>query len=426
MLFDYDLSRFERFLKRVKERAPHAPRLILVALVVVLLTLTGLSLWMISWSHRYPLIFCGIAIALCVIYAFIYYKYGQLRNQYVSGLIEYRIFQLYAYFEPVFPWHAYVAVGLLAAACFVMVFQAASALVPVQFVRTTHGVSPGWRDWVLFGADNVLNALLLGSPEDMGTQLSSLKAVGTWGRGLLLAFRLIVDYYLILAVKERYDLYKTTRTYVRALAVDTVEAMGRLERLGRRSVPQLLRELKRKNPETLWAAATALGSIGDKRAVKPLIRALEHSNDSFAQRKIIEALTAIGGKDAVAGIQTVVDNAAAELRAGALTHLAVLDVEEARDDFLAGLDDPDSEVRGAALGSLVHMARDGRITPPEMERIAILVDDPSSSVRFRALRALAELYGKSAIPVIEKALDDPVGLVRGAAIDVLSDLGAFG
>jgi HEAT repeat protein/transposase-like protein len=421
---DDDLTRFERLLKHAKERASYLLWVALTVLVIALLTLTGLGLWMGLRSYRYTLALCGAAVSLCVLYTFFHFRFHQLVDDYVNGLIEPWRFSNYSFLKPLFSWYVYLFTGIVTVVCFVAVFQSISTYVPITLLQTAGGSPPRWRDWALFGADKAMDSLLIGIPKAIGMQLSSITATGVWGRGLLLAFRLIVNYYLVMAVKEKYDLHKTIKSCIRALAVDSLDAIDRLARLGSYSVHQLIKELRRNDSNNLWGVATALGEIGDSRAVKALTQALGLAKDQSDRGAIIGALASIGGRDAIAGVRLVLEDPDPEIREAALAALAYLGAEEERDELLNGLHDNDSNVRKLTLGALVHMVKEKQVPPVEMHRIAALVGDPSSEVRWSALYALAELYGESAIPEIERALEDPVAMVRGVAVERLAELGA--
>jgi hypothetical protein len=79
-------------------------------------------------------------------------------------------------------------------------------------------------------------------------------------------------------------------------------------------------------------------------------------------------------------------------------------------DLLAALDDPDPDVRGAAVQAL------GRLRPsPVPPRLLEALDDPSSDVRHLALDAVAALGAKEAAARAAELVHDPEEDVRAAA-----------
>jgi len=72
------------------------------------------------------------------------------------------------------------------------------------------------------------------------------------------------------------------------------EAKFALAKIGYPAVKPLIKALLAdENPVVRWRAAEALGDIEDRRAIKPLIRAL-YDEDSAVQWRAIEALVEIG------------------------------------------------------------------------------------------------------------------------------------
>ncbi len=72
------------------------------------------------------------------------------------------------------------------------------------------------------------------------------------------------------------------------------EALNKLIRIGNDAVPALIAEMKTNNN---WQIPKALGAIGDRRAIAPLIEKLEASPWSPMREVIVEALQRLTGKD---------------------------------------------------------------------------------------------------------------------------------
>jgi HEAT repeat protein len=79
---------------------------------------------------------------------------------------------------------------------------------------------------------------------------------------------------------------------------EAAEALGEIG--DKRAVDPLIEALNDKKPLIRWKAAEALGEIKDKRAVDPLIEALKGEDEDWCVRKTAaEALGKIGDKRAV-------------------------------------------------------------------------------------------------------------------------------
>lgn len=81
-------------------------------------------------------------------------------------------------------------------------------------------------------------------------------------------------------------------------------AIKALVRIGAPAVDPLIKALKEKNPDVQTAAAKALGLIGDKRAVLPLVEMMKNSYDVELMFEIAVALTQIGDERACGALQT--------------------------------------------------------------------------------------------------------------------------
>jgi len=135
------------------------------------------------------------------------------------------------------------------------------------------------------------------------------------------------------------------------------------------------------DPLARFWTAFLLGVVGSDAAVPPLIR-LSGDDDANVRANAVEALGGWSGADAVAAIA-------------------------------ARLDDPIWFVRAHAVRAL------GRARPRGgAERIAPLLRDPQWWVRSNAAGALEE-YGRAALPILERMLEDPDRFARNKAAEVL-------
>ena len=101
-------------------------------------------------------------------------------------------------------------------------------------------------------------------------------------------------------------------------------------------------------------AAEALGKIGDKRAVGPLIAALK---DEAVRRAAVEALGKIGSTRAVGLLIDAVKDGNKEVRRAAISALGNIGHKRAIEPLIAALRDKDLAVRRAAALVLLSMYR---------------------------------------------------------------------
>jgi putative membrane-bound dehydrogenase-like protein len=141
------------------------------------------------------------------------------------------------------------------------------------------------------------------------------------------------------------------------------------------AVPMLVQCLQDAAPQVRREAATALGRIGDKRAVKPLLEAMRVGGDRFVEHALVYALIRIAD----------------------------------RDDLVAALQDPTPNVRRAALVALDQM-ENGNLTP---DLVTPLLDPIDPSLQQAALKVITahsgwsnEIFGLVRQWLGEKALDD--------------------
>jgi len=132
-------------------------------------------------------------------------------------------------------------------------------------------------------------------------------------------------------------------------------------------------------------AAEALGEIGDKRAVEPLIQALEA--DSYLQARAAWALGEIGDKRAV---KPLIPALQGEL---------------------------DTEVTLYAMQTLI------KIGEPAVKPLIQALKRKDSGVQARAAEALGEIGDKRAVKPLIQALKDEDPYVQGIAADALLQIG---
>jgi putative heme-binding domain-containing protein len=124
-----------------------------------------------------------------------------------------------------------------------------------------------------------------------------------------------------------------------------------------KAVPDLIQALSAQAPQVRREAANALGRIGDKEAVRPLLAAVRAGGDRFLEHALIYALLRIGD----------------------------------RDGLLGALQDPSPQVRRAALIALDQM--EGGNLKPEM--VTPLLDPIDPALQQAALKVITSHSGWS-------------------------------
>ena len=94
------------------------------------------------------------------------------------------------------------------------------------------------------------------------------------------------------------------------------------------------------------AATEALGQLGDKQAVEPLIRKLEDT-DADVRGAATEALGRLGDKQAVEPLIRKLEDTDADARGAATEALGRLGDKQAVEPLICKLEDPDADVRRA-------------------------------------------------------------------------------
>lgn len=193
------------------------------------------------------------------------------------------------------------------------------------------------------------------------------------------------------------------------------EAARALGPLGdRRAVDPLIQVLGAGPGLVAWAAAQSLGELGDRRAVGPLIATLR--TWSLVQRdRAATALGALGDPAAIPALEPLVRRGSRAAGA-ALRRLGAAGV---RARFLAELADPRPARRQGAATAL------GTLGDPEAgPGLLTAVADPVAGVRGAVVWALGQLEDRQALDALHTALADSDVRVRHYATGALRRLAA--
>jgi HEAT repeat protein len=131
-------------------------------------------------------------------------------------------------------------------------------------------------------------------------------------------------------------------------------------------------------------AAKLLGDLGNSESVPVLVERLRVDTEAIVRQRAAEALTKLGGEEALAGLAR-------------------------------GAADPEEAVRLAAVKGLRKL--DPRYAVPSLERV--LREDSMWEVRVQAATALGLTGDPAVLPSLEAALEDPNEFVRSAAANAI-------
>jgi HEAT repeat protein len=158
-----------------------------------------------------------------------------------------------------------------------------------------------------------------------------------------------------------------------------------------------------------WQCANALGEIGNRRAVEPLLNSL----DVWGQTAVIEALGKLGDPRAVEPILAKLSDKSPGTRGAAARALARLGDRRAVEPIIDMLGDKDADVRRVAIDAL-GVLKDRRATAP----LLALIQDKGFGVPPRAISALGKIGDPAAVqPLIalleDKELSEPAATALG-------------
>jgi HEAT repeat protein len=181
------------------------------------------------------------------------------------------------------------------------------------------------------------------------------------------------------------------------------------------SVPFLIPLLDDNHPPVQQAACDALGDIGDKRAVFPMLERV----DSYKRlrRAICRAFGKLGDLRAVDVLLVHMNDESPSVRFAAFKSLGQLGDLRALDPLIQNLRHDDWHVREAICQAL-GMLGDKRAVDPIIQK---LNDD--TRVRWAACKALGMLGDMKAVDSLLAMLNDPETGVRSETIHALTNLG---
>jgi HEAT repeat protein len=219
-----------------------------------------------------------------------------------------------------------------------------------------------------------------------------------------------------------------------------------LVRYGTGVVTLLTEQLHAEDLDTRQAAAVALGRIGDRRATRPLIAALNDrevvvaaagalarigdpdafdalvallgDRDPAIRQSAIAALNSIGHPDMPARTLVLLDDADPHIRVSALRIAGYFGYPQCLTRVLECCRDADEQVRRTAAETLPFFD-----DPRAAEPLPALLEDPVAAVRAVAVSTCARLNHVSRVTALIDRLRDPDAWVRFVTVKTLATLG---
>ena len=197
---------------------------------------------------------------------------------------------------------------------------------------------------------------------------------------------------------------------VRLAAVDSLDLRNKPE-----MVPSLLIALSVHDSAVRQVAVSALGRIGDWRAIAPL-RALWSGADGALRLTIVNAFSNLHGVGVTATLLERSKDADARVRAAAIGSLGNQRGELARNALVAALRDDDAQVRKRALTELA-MRRD----PQGLETLLAQAGDTNSPDHTNAFLLLRWYDDPRIADVVRKAMQSPDSKMRRRALSAVGN-----
>src|SRR4051812_9051334 len=180
-----------------------------------------------------------------------------------------------------------------------------------------------------------------------------------------------------------------------------------------RAVPALVEVLEEADRALQVAVCGALARLGDRGAFEPLLRLLgEH--DVSVRHAAIGALNSIGHPDMAARVKQLMGDPDPIVRESAVKIAGYFGYASCADELIASCQDPEEAVRAAALEHVAFLD-DSRVVPLVVGGVA----NDTPRARAAAAQALAHVDAPNAIEALRQAARDADGWVRYFAATAL-------
>jgi HEAT repeat protein len=187
-----------------------------------------------------------------------------------------------------------------------------------------------------------------------------------------------------------------------------------------RAVPALVAMLDDGDRELLVPVAGALARLGDGRAFEPLVRLLG-DDDLKVRQAAIGALNSIGHPDMAARMEQLVGDPDPLVRESAVKIAGYFGYAPCADGLLARCKDPEETVRAAALEHIAFLD-DDRVLP----MLVTALEHDTARARAAAARALAHVDAPEAVVALRRSVTDDDAWVRYFGASSLGQQGDAG
>jgi HEAT repeat protein len=212
------------------------------------------------------------------------------------------------------------------------------------------------------------------------------------------------------AIKPLQDAFRANQKWGRSTA------QAALEKFGESVVPFFIESLGSASPVTRAGAASALGSIGDTRAVEPVIATLKDENWRVSWNAA-RTLGHLKNRQAVGPLLQALEHPNVNVRSAAASSLGSIGDVRAIEPLIVLLK-TDEHTRDDVARALGNLA-DSRAVGPLIDTLT----DEEPMVRAAAAGALGRLGDPAAVLSLIERLDDPQLGVRSTAAGALAAIG---
>jgi HEAT repeat protein len=243
----------------------------------------------------------------------------------------------------------------------------------------------------------------------------------------------------------------TYRTFLELGAIGRAASPGRTTRAlqnldgiaGHLALSEVFQRLDDPDPDVREEAARALGRIQAAEGVDPLIQRLRDPNSTI-RSEAAYALGQIGDARAVPALVEGLSSPTPEIQAACAHALEVIRKPRSRSagaarvlrtlkdpdgdllvsEIMQRLDDPDPNVRDAAVRALGRLRLAGEEHAKAVDVLMTHLRDAASRIRSESALALGDLGDVRAIPALVDCLADPSVEVQDACARALGDIGS--
>ncbi|HBW22908.1 MAG TPA: hypothetical protein DEF68_05960 [Elusimicrobia bacterium] len=198
---------------------------------------------------------------------------------------------------------------------------------------------------------------------------------------------------------------------------------------GEKAVPQLIKSLGDGDPGVRGDATRSLGRLKSGKAVVPLTSRLKSDTSSSVRGQAALALAEIGDRKAVPALVQCFKDKSAGVKGYCVRALGILRAKEAVAPLAGLMAGANADFKAQVLNSLgkVGSPEAGGAVKTELEDLrakragGAKIDQPLL-VEEEAIRALGEIGGADAVPLVKKGLDSPDDRIRAVSCRALLKL----